>query len=178
MPRQRQKRKFKGPLVGTLKGAIAMHVGREITFSYKGENFDLDKAPKDANGTVELLEVKDDVVWTTGIPYFDPATRTYLPSIEKKPPKCETESSKSDESSHDDGKEDVPDEVDSTKRRRTAAIGAVCVTTSEDPLPSIPKEVFENASAIGAVYVHPKSSTPIMIDSVDTVEEDSIVIMM
>ena len=51
-----------------------------IIFRANGRKFTLDMAPKDENGVVKLLELReDDMIWASGVLYFDPATGEYFP---------------------------------------------------------------------------------------------------
>jgi len=85
MPKRRQR---KGPVVGTVGGGIDLTIASTgIKFSVDGTSFNLDRAPKDARGTVSRLEVKDGIVWAGGVRYFDPSTKTYLPQEDAKPVK-------------------------------------------------------------------------------------------
>lgn len=45
-----------------------------------GHPLNLDMAPKNCMGTVELLELRpDNMVWASGVPFFDPSTGMYYP---------------------------------------------------------------------------------------------------
>ena len=70
----------RGPAIGTMTGGFTTSITSDgITVFVRGKKLNLDMAPKDENGTIELLEVRDDgMVWASGVRYFDPATDTYF----------------------------------------------------------------------------------------------------
>jgi hypothetical protein len=62
-----------------LGAGISMSVTSSgVAFIAHGKEINLDGAPKNADGAVEMLEIKDGIVWASGVPYFDPSAGTYF----------------------------------------------------------------------------------------------------
>jgi len=71
------------PLIGEMKGGFTTTFSNGITVSVQGKKLNLDMAPKNEYGTIEVLEIRDDGnVWASGVCYYDPRTDTYFPDQE------------------------------------------------------------------------------------------------
>jgi hypothetical protein len=87
MPRRlKEKKSMNGPypVVGLMKGGFNTIISPSGTAIYvRGKKLNLDMAPKNKHGTIEVLEIRDDGnVWATGVCYYDPRTDTYFPDQE------------------------------------------------------------------------------------------------
>jgi hypothetical protein len=70
-----------GPLVGIVGNGLRLSISpRSIDVLVGKHKLDLSRAPRDKDGIIEIIEIRDDgMVWATGVLYFDPATGTYFP---------------------------------------------------------------------------------------------------
>ena len=95
---------------------IISHRGVEI--SVNGYTLDLDMAPKDENGTVNILEIrKDNMVWASGTLFFDPSTGVYFPDQDE-PPKDESTKDEKKDKKEEKKKEEKKKENNPKPKRK------------------------------------------------------------
>jgi hypothetical protein len=136
MPKARRvvtkSRKKVYPMIGVMKSSsrkysmVTSITGEGIAIRVNGHKINLDMAPKDENGVVKVLDLRDDdIVWTSGVRYFDPATGEYFPKTSLR---CDEilKIAAGKEEEHEEG-EEVEEEKEEVVVDSIGTVGTGCV---------------------------------------------------
>ena len=134
------------PAIGIMKSSgskysmVTSVTAAGVTIRVNGHTIKLDMAPKDKNGVVEVLELRgDNMIWASGVRYFDPSTGEYFPGKQEEEEE-EEEGKKKDPPPPDCGWKRV--QRGKTRNRRRKPSGRIMVNSVDTVMPGAHVNIF------------------------------------